>query len=141
MRRRAMLLTVAAAIAALASPLAAQTIAKANVPFDFQVLGRVLPAGEYSFARQSLADNRSIRITGDDATAYVGTATFGSPARAEAGTVKLIFHRYENQYFLAAIEDGYRDTALTLPQSKQERELARTASAGRYQTVAVFARR
>ncbi len=135
------LLIAVFAVAAMAPHLAAQTIARANVPFEFQVMGHVLPAGEYTVARLSMTDYRPIRITGPEASSYLATAIVGNRTHAKPGTVELVFHRYGNQYFLADIEDGYRDASFTLPMSTQERELASASSPNGLETVALLIQR
>jgi hypothetical protein len=57
------------------------------------------------------------------------------------GQALLIFKRYGDQYFLSRIVDGNRDTGLELPTSHSEKELSKTASIEKFETIAVLARR
>jgi hypothetical protein len=65
----------------------------------------------------------------------------GASSQEQAGQALLIFHRYGDQYFLSRIVDGSRNTGLELPTSRTEKELSKTASLDRFETVAVLARR
>lgn len=92
---------------------------KANVPFDFIVNGKTLPAGEYTIVPSNSPGLLLIRTWETKQSAAVMTR----------GTVEakskpsLVFRRYGNQYFLAKIVG---DTSVNeLWQSKAEREAAK----------------
>ena len=76
----------------------AQTVAKADVPFAFTVGQKTLPAGRYLVA----TDGQDV-IT---IQSYETGASVISLARKEQPrntSPKLIFHRIDNQYFLAQV--------------------------------------
>jgi hypothetical protein len=133
-------LAVAVIGVALASPLAAQTLAlKANVPFEFNLAGKVMPAGEYLL--QMDAGSAVLRVRNFDA----GTAAIilGLPASASEGRTndaRITFNRYGDTYFLSTVVNGYSGAGFKAPISKSERELARTASAQKYEILGVLAR-
>ena len=135
------LLSVATVAAVLAVPLAAQTIkVTADVPFDFMVAGRALPAGDYRVSADSGATS-GVRVWGGNAGVLALANRTTSNPMERTGQALLIFHRYGEQYFLARIVDGYLDTGVEIPTSRTEKELSKTASLEKFETVAVLARR
>src|ERR1700693_2371038 len=78
----------------------AQTAAlKANIPFNFVVTGKSLPAGEYTI--QSLSVNeRVLTIRGADKSANMIMVSPCESAKPSAKT-RLVFHRYGERYFLS----------------------------------------
>lgn len=135
-------LSVATLAAVLAAPLAAQTSrVTARVPFEFMVAGQSMPAGDYSVQRAGSSVSSAIQVS--SASASVVTLVMNSTAsrKEQTGQALLIFHRYGDQYFLSRIVDGYQDTGVEIPTSRNEKELSKTASIERFETVAVLARR
>jgi hypothetical protein len=61
--------------------------------------------------------------------------------RERTGESLLIFHRYGDQYFLSSIVDGSLNTGVEIPTSRIEKELSKTASLQKFETIAVLARR
>lgn len=104
----------------------AQTVGlKTNVPFDFVVNGKTMPAGEYS-----------IRSVGMDSGAAMLLAKTTSnekiiivPHAVESGTPevesRLVFHRYGDVYFLRQIWRQGDTSGREVAQSSRETELAR----------------
>jgi len=96
-------------LAASSAQAQSSDVIKVNVPFDFQVSGKTLPAGEYAVMRFS---EKVILIRSvDHKTSVVAQA----PERIQAGandvTERLVFHQYGGQYFLSQVwlrrdEDG-----------------------------------
>jgi hypothetical protein len=92
---------------------------ESNIPFDFMVNGKKLPAGKY------------IVETGSQTTMAIrsfetkqGAVSIAQPFQVRAGgKPQLIFHRYGNQYFLVKVlsDTGGRE----LPRTKAEREAAK----------------
>ncbi len=125
-------------------PLIAQTmVMKANIPFDFVVGRKTLPAGEYTVS--TTGGSPVLRIQGDNVHAAAVTLTLsprevlvaGDPARY----TRLEFNRYGNQYFLSEVDDGYIASGLVLPVSRLQREASKTASLQHQEIVAVLAQR
>ncbi len=122
----AKLATVTVFVAALAfSTVApAQTASgyhyKAEIPFQFMVENKVMPAGTYfvdlngHFLRLSLAQtNRSIAAP---------IATVGVPKVRGEGA--LVFNVYNNQYFLSKLVPAGSEIGREVPQGSAEREIA-----------------
>ena len=92
---------------------------KANVPFDFIVNGKTLPAGPYTIEKGSGA---ILMIRSRELKQGVGVIAprveFNNDSKPH-----LIFRRYGNQYFLAQVIGD--SSANELPKSKAEREAAK----------------
>jgi len=118
-RNRFGILTTLALALLISVPLSAQTIAKANVPFDFTVGQTRMPAGTYEFSPIS---HGAILIR-DSKTAKSVLSLFNTeePKRADS-TPKLVFHRYGDKYFLSQVSRGNGGAVLRLPTSKLEEE-------------------
>ena len=91
----------------------------ANVPFDFMVNGKTLPAGHYTVESGSIQSVLVIRSweTKQAASAVTQSCEVGAGSKPQ-----LIFRRYGDQYFLAKV---IGDTGAELPKSKAEREAAK----------------
>jgi len=136
MKKFIVFLSMATMLVALGAPLSAQSLTlKANVPFEFTVSGQSMPAGEYTVAPLTFG-SAAISISSVN-SGVLATVIRGDSGRT--GESKLIFHRYGDQYFLARIVNGDRATAMVLPVSRNEKESAKTASLGHYETVTILA--
>ncbi len=93
---------------------------EANIPFDFMVNGKTLPAGRYVVEQGSTQNVLMIRSW--ETKQAAGAVTMGCKANAD-GKPKLIFNRYGDQYFLAKVlsQAGGHEFL----KSKAEREAAR----------------
>jgi len=99
---------------------AQSTGVRANVPFDFTVGNKLLPAGTYTIKEQS---NHVILITNHDKPIAALSLVNGDSNRSPNGG-KLKFHRYGNQYFLSEILCEQANMNLQVPTSKTERTTA-----------------
>lgn len=109
----------------------------ANVPFNFMIKDRALPAGEYVFALVKLAGSDAIKIQSADGhiTAFVPTRS--TTARQKQIEARLVFNRYGDRYFLAQVS-GLDGSALQqLSPSRAEKEMARAGNAARRTEVSV----
>jgi len=138
-RRFFVVLAVAVMGATLALPLAAQSLVlTANVPFEFNLAGKVMPAGEYQF--QMDVGSAVLRVRNLDA--HAAAISLGAPASASwkrTNDASITFNRYGDTYFLSTVVNGYTGAGFRAPISKSERELARTASAQKYEILGVLA--
>jgi hypothetical protein len=98
----------------------AQSYAKADVPFAFNVGAKQLPAGTYEIRVLSQSPNL-IKIQNTENTAAAVSIARSEEARnAES---KLVFDRVGTQYFLSEVWKGSRAGGMIVPASKQEKEL------------------
>ncbi|HYL13596.1 MAG TPA: hypothetical protein VEV41_11205 [Terriglobales bacterium] len=107
----------------------------ANVPFDYMIGNKALPAGQYDI--QPAGDLGVLAIVGTD------HATFATSYRAQASKPaeqsKLVFHRYGNRYFLSQIWIQGSEVGRELPKSRLEKEEMIRAANRAPETVVVAA--
>ncbi len=142
MKRLIGFLSVSTLAVALAAPLAAQTIrVTATVPFEFIVAGRSMPAGDYTVERANSASMAAIRVYSRSTVVLSLAINASASPQERTGQALMIFHRYGDQYFLSRIVDGSQNIGVELPPSRTEKELSKTASLEKFETVAILARR
>jgi hypothetical protein len=115
---------VAAAIVLLLSAASAygQSSGTFKVPFSFVAGEKVLTAGEYHITPDSTPG--VLELWGSDRNAILVLA--GNIETLGASTqTKIVFHRYENRYFLAQFWVEGEKSGRKLPIGRQESEMAR----------------
>jgi hypothetical protein len=95
---------------------------KANIPFDFQIGGTALPAGQYIV--QDRTTYLLVRQTEHGNKTVMVQARPGEREGANANA-HLTFHRYGNSYFLHQVCIGSYENARDLPQTKAEKSAAK----------------
>ena len=122
------------------------TFVTANIPFDFVVADKTLPAGNYKVSSLTSGGN-ALKISSRDGKSAAIRLSDMIPERSEKRTARMVFHRYGQKYFLAEIWTG-DDYGRELRRCKTERvlqyELASNTSksdsaTGSYQIVEVVA--
>ena len=133
-------LALASVATVLAVPLCAQTISvSADIPFQFVVRDQVMPAGQYTVTSGGSSPTLVLRNAGSKANVFVITSTVeGSEAK---GGYQLVFHRYGNQYFLSQVFGTADAAGREIHESRTERELAKTSSVRKTETVILLAKR
>src|ERR1700680_3180706 len=119
-------------LAVASCSLYAQTMnARANIPFEFRVGEKLMPAGEYwiQHANRWLAFQES---GGRHATAVA--LTQATDLRSEKPVI--MFNRYGDAYFLEKLSIPGSNTGLAVLKTPRERELARANRPG--QTTIAF---
>lgn len=96
-----------------------------NVPFDFNVKGKTLPAGEYIITRVSAANENGLVIQRRDGEANAMTLTIPVQYRENQEESRLIFNRYGERYFLSQVWTAGDNIGRKLRMTKQERSLER----------------
>jgi hypothetical protein len=115
-----LLIAMFAAAAVSTSAQAAYSV-RANVPFDFIVGDKTIPAGDIR-AHAAAQGSLSITNIGEGKQALRNGRKLLGSERADQG--KLVFHKYGNRYFLAQVcVPGYQ--AWEVMKSKEERSLER----------------
>lgn len=118
------------------------TEARANIPFQFIVGDKSLPAGKYA-----VRPNKGSRVVAIDNRDSQGSARrlTSEIMGNRKENARLVFHRYGNRYFLAEVWMG-EPTGIQLAKSREERvlerELASLASNGEsgrqtFETIAI----
>src|SRR5215217_8993180 len=100
------LLAVITIIAASAST-QAQTLnyrLTANIPFDFSVAGKTLPAGKYWINRaQESSGDLVVQISSTDGHTNITRLTIPVVASSPVKSGLLVFHKYGEEYFLSEV--------------------------------------
>ena len=100
----------------------AQARAKADVPFDFSLNRQMMPAGNYEISSEG---NKLLAVRNLDtmkACLLIESVRLQASQASEIPHAKLVFHKYDDQYFLAEIWDG-SDLGIQIPESKREKEM------------------
>jgi hypothetical protein len=101
----------------------------AQVPFEFVVGNRIVPAGECD-VRAATMDGRTLTIRNTDAKVDLFAPTSQVEGNQPAPHYALVFNRYGDRYFLSGIKLEGSKIAYKLPESKAEAEMrAQNASA------------
>lgn len=103
----------------------AQTPARADVPFAFNVGSTHMPAGTYKVKRADFDTNFIVVSNVDTGDTVLSLFRRETPSRVSH---KLIFHHRGNQYFLSEIRGGDGNAGMAMPatQTEQQVEVART---------------
>ena len=109
------------------APAQAQTLGnriRVNIPFDFNISEKKLPAGEYSVGRAlHRSDDAVVSVNdldGRSKAIRLSNAVIRSRSKEKA---LLVFHRYGDQYFLFQVWPAGATTGREILKSKSEREL------------------
>jgi hypothetical protein len=96
----------------------AQSSVRANIPFEFMVSQKVLPAGEYSIS--NLSDRTIELYNGEKQTRMLVSTTATGYVSEKPHT--LVFRKYGDQYFLREVRGGVNEFSLDVWPSKLEKE-------------------
>ena len=99
-----------------------------NIPFDFVVGDKVLPAGQYTMRGLGIV-GEAILISQKDAKASVIRLTNVLQSNSKSTQARLVFHRYGQRYFLAEVWSGGDSAGRKLFRSRQERAIERELAA------------
>ena len=131
---------MAIVVIALASVVAtakanAQTSNKvvANIPFEFSVGYKTMPAGEY-IVQTITSANDAVLVQSADGKSSALRLTEATTNKKNKSQARLVFHRYGERYFLAQMWVGDSNAGRQLLKSQEERaleqELASIAAKG-----------
>ena len=95
----------------------------ANVPFEFSVGYKSMPAGEYSVQTIASASN-GLLIQSTDGKMSALRLSDTNQASKNWAHARLVFHRYGERYFLAEVWSGADNTGHVLRQSQEETSTA-----------------
>jgi hypothetical protein len=99
---------------------------KANIPFDFSVGNKTLPAGVYTVT--PMTTSNLLRIRRVDGPEAVMIQTNGVIASRAQDQTKLVFRRYGNQYFFAQVWTAGDSSGREISKSRAEREVIKNRS-------------
>jgi hypothetical protein len=117
---------VVVALVVLSGMAAAQLIGStkvvAQVPFEFMVANKVVPAGE-CVVEAATMDGRTLVIRNTEAKVALLSSSSQSEGKQEASHYALVFKHYGDRYFLSGIKLQGSNITYRLPESKVEAEL------------------
>jgi len=113
-------LAFASAIAASAQN---QRTLMVNIPFEFTVKGKTLPAGDYIVSRAATAASDALTIKRRDNEASGIVLTIPVQADRIENRSRLIFNRYGERYFLSQVWTAGDQLGQQLHKTRQERSL------------------
>ena len=93
-----------------------------HVPFAFTVENATFAAGEYKVTEPAhmILELRNVK---SQAAAFQPVRSARSRKEAD-GRVRIVFHQYGNEYFLATVSDGTSRSTYDCQESKEEKRLA-----------------
>jgi hypothetical protein len=107
-----------------------------NIPFDFIVGDKAMNAGHYILERNKRDNDTVWTITSKDTgSSRKAFLTIPSHSADPAETTKLVFHRYENYYFLMSFSVAGSNTGRELQMSDREKNLGEKLLAQREQVI------
>lgn len=111
-------------MAVAAVGVAAQTGSRVvvNIPFDFVVGEKTLPAGEYTIKTVSRHSTQALVVQSADGSESVLTITNRVEAREHQAKSKIIFRQYGDKYFLSQVWTKGSTAGRELPRSQAERD-------------------
>ena len=116
---------------------------KANIPFEFSVGNKTMPAGEYTVSctnPHSSIKVLLIRSSNKPESALVITQSVPGKTQDDA---KLVFYRYADQYFFAQAWLSSDSIGMQAPKSRSEKQMARELAANSQakERIAILAQR
>ena len=107
-----------------------------NIPFDFIVGDKAMSAGHYIIERNKRDSDTVWTITSKDTGASrKAFLTIPTQSLDPAKDTKLVFHRYENYYFLTAFTVAGSNTGRELQMSDREKNLGEKLLAQREEII------
>lgn len=124
----------AGCLAASLTAAAANHKVRVHVPFDFQVNGTAMPAGQYHF--EVPAGGAMLLLTGPDGTRHASIAMpLGNPNNPKPAQV--VFERLGDRYRLAEVWMNGASAGSGVPRTKAEREYAKQFGKGSFVALAL----
>ena len=136
----AMIVLVGSMAVAAQAQTSGRTQMIANIPFEFSVGGKTLPAGEYTVAQVNPASDHAVlqlRSRDGGAGAMVQMGSVMGKAQESA---KLIFNHYGTQYFFAQAWVDGETSGLQVSKSSGERNAQRELAGVKPKTETVALR-
>ncbi len=139
MKRILSLAAITIAICLVATATQAQSDSlkiRVHVPFSFTVENTTFDAGDYVVTQPS---NGVLRVRNQsDHSSTVQPVQSAHSRKESNGQVKLVFHRYGGQYFLAVVSNGSWESTFDFQLSNQERHLAAASPKPQLNVVSVL---
>jgi hypothetical protein len=105
-----------------AAQLNSSTRVVAQVPFEFMVANKIVPAGECE-VQAITVDGQTLMIRNAEAKVGLFSQSSQAEAKQNASNYAMVFKHYGDRYFLAGIKLQGSKVTYRLPESKVEAEL------------------
>jgi hypothetical protein len=119
--KRLIMLSVLGVLTTVAAHAQAGKQFMVTIPFNFNVGGKALTAGQYLVGRSTQTSAEGLMLRGTDGRAGVFILTRGMQTEDVQQDSKLVFRRYGDQYFLGEVWVSGSSTGRELPSSRKER--------------------
>ena len=126
MKRQAFSLISLLTLLLVAGSAIAQTVhVRADIPFNFAVGNKTLPAGTYDVGTIGMRDSKTLLLQSQDANASIMVNSNAAENLKPATKTKLVFNQYGSRYFLSQIWVNGETRGHQLPKTSREKETAR----------------
>jgi hypothetical protein len=105
-----------------AAQLASNSRIAVQVPFEFVVANKIVPAGE-CVVQAATMDGKTLMIRNADAQVSLFAGSSQTESKQSAAHYALVFNQYGGQYFLSSIKLQGSKIVYRLPESRAEAEL------------------
>ena len=106
----------------------------AQVPFEFMVANKTVPAGEYVVQAFTM-DGNTLVIRNAEAKVGLVSTSSQTEGKQDASHYALVFKHYGDRYFLSGIRLQGSKITYRLPESKLEAELRAQTATAREETL------
>jgi hypothetical protein len=126
MKRQTFSLVSLLSLLLVAGSAIAQTVhVRANIPFNFAVGSKTLPAGTYDVGTIDGRDSKMLLLQGRDGNSSMIVGSNAAENLKPADKTKLVFNQYGSRYFLSEIWVNGATRGRQLPKTSREKELAK----------------
>ena len=106
-----------------------------HVPFSFSVNNQTFTPGDYEFTQPARLILKIANVSSSD-SAFA--SVYPAQSRKEGnGQLRLVFHRYDNHYFLITVSDGSWESTYDFKVSTKEQQVARANCREPMRTVSI----
>jgi hypothetical protein len=126
MKRQTFSLVSLLSLLLVAGSAIAQTVhVRANIPFNFAVGSKTLPAGTYDVGTIDGRDSKMLLLQARDGNSSMIVGSNAAENFKPADKTKLVFNQYGSRYFLSEIWVNGATRGRQLPKTSREKELAK----------------
>jgi hypothetical protein len=126
MKRQAFSLISLLSLLLVAGSAIGQTVhVRADVPFNFAVGSKTLPAGTYDVGSIDNVNTKMLLLQSRDGNSSMMVGSNAAANLKPADKTKLVFNRYGSQYFLSEVWVNGATRGHQLPKTSREKELAK----------------
>ena len=127
-------MTLVALSGMAAAQLIGSTRVVAQVPFEFMVANKIVPAGE-CVVEAATMDGKTLVVRNTEAKVALLSSSSQAEGKQEASHYALVFKHYGDRYFLSGIKLQRSNITYRLPESKVEAELRAQSMAATDETL------